>query len=174
MYRGQTHVNCGPVSEGLSYWNWARVNLLKDFDILKSPLKFTTEEFARDSFENLLFSICRFRELTGRIPSKITVFGFSFKRDRFEKLHLKAIGFPSERFQYRVPSEDEFSEEKLEECRKGEFKNAYSLFENDLFGCVNSVLVEKRLSRDPFKRLHGIYGYPHVCPELRHPLEFCK
>lgn len=32
-----------------------------------------TEEHARDSFENLLFSICRFRELTGHYPVNITV-----------------------------------------------------------------------------------------------------
>lgn len=32
-----------------------------------------TEEHARDSFENLLFSVCRFRELTGTYPHNITV-----------------------------------------------------------------------------------------------------
>lgn len=32
-----------------------------------------TEEHARDSFENLLFSVCRFRELTGMYPYNITV-----------------------------------------------------------------------------------------------------
>lgn len=32
-----------------------------------------TEEHARDSFENLLFSVCRFRELTGVYPQNITV-----------------------------------------------------------------------------------------------------
>lgn len=32
-----------------------------------------TEEHARDSFENLLFSVCRFRELTGTYPQNITV-----------------------------------------------------------------------------------------------------
>ena len=32
-----------------------------------------TEEHARDSFENLLFSVCRFRELTGAYPQNITV-----------------------------------------------------------------------------------------------------
>lgn len=32
-----------------------------------------TEEHARDSFENLLFSVCRFRELTGKYPHNITV-----------------------------------------------------------------------------------------------------
>lgn len=35
-----------------------------------------TEEHARDSFENLLFSFCRFRELTGSYPHNITVKAF--------------------------------------------------------------------------------------------------
>src|SRR3712207_6938034 len=33
----------------------------------------TTEEFARDSFENVLFAICRFKEWTSRYPQKIDV-----------------------------------------------------------------------------------------------------
>lgn len=37
-----------------------------------------TEEHARDSFENLLFSICRFRELTGSYPHNITVCPLGF------------------------------------------------------------------------------------------------
>lgn len=36
-----------------------------------------TEEHARDSFENLLFSVCRFRELTGSYPQNITVKPFA-------------------------------------------------------------------------------------------------
>lgn len=38
-----------------------------------------TEEHARDSFENLLFSVCRFRELTGKYPQNITVSSVYFK-----------------------------------------------------------------------------------------------
>ena len=46
-----------------------------------------TEEFARDSFENLLFSLCRHRELTGGYPQRLTVVSLPFKRERFETLH---------------------------------------------------------------------------------------
>lgn len=170
-------MKAGPTSEGWSYWNWARVNLKNDLSIVesltKSPLKFSTEDFARDSFENLLFCLCRFRELTGRLPRKVTVFGFSFKKDRFERLHRRAIGYPAERFQYKSPEELEFTVEQLEECRRGEYKNAYSLFENDLFGCHNRDLIAKRKSRDPFNRLHGIAGYPAVCPELKDAFTTC-
>ena len=38
------------------------------------------EEFARDSYENVLFSIARFKELTGHPPRNVTVVGYEFKR----------------------------------------------------------------------------------------------
>ena len=57
-----------------------------------------SEEFARDSYENLLFSICRFHEVTGRYPDKITVVGFGFKTRRFVDLHRKAVRFPEDKF----------------------------------------------------------------------------
>ena len=57
-----------------------------------------SEEFARDSYENLLFSLCRFFEMTGRYPEKLTVVGFGFKEKRFTDLHRKAVRFPKERF----------------------------------------------------------------------------
>jgi hypothetical protein len=40
------------------------------------------EEYALDSYENLLFSIARFREVTGRWPEKITVIGYGMKQAR--------------------------------------------------------------------------------------------
>lgn len=42
----------------------------------------TVEEYALDSYENLLYSIARFREVTGRWPGKITVVGYGMKRRR--------------------------------------------------------------------------------------------
>ncbi|CAG8525620.1 24871_t:CDS:2 [Gigaspora margarita] len=62
--------------------------------------RMTTEEYARDSYENLLFSICRFREVTGHYPRNITVIGFEFKRKRFLDIHRAAIKFPLDRFTY--------------------------------------------------------------------------
>lgn len=48
--------------------------------------KALTEEHARDSFENLLFSVCRFRELTGSYPQNITVCSFLILFDLMEDL----------------------------------------------------------------------------------------
>jgi hypothetical protein len=56
-----------------------------------------SEEYARDSYENVLFSLCRFFEVTGRYPEKVTVIGFQFKEKRFKDLHRKAVRFPKER-----------------------------------------------------------------------------
>jgi hypothetical protein len=57
------------------------------------------EEFARDSFENLLFSVCRFQTLTGRYPETVTVVSWAFKRTRFD-FHRAAIGFPAPRYRF--------------------------------------------------------------------------
>ncbi len=53
-----------------------------------------------DSYQNLLFSIARFREYTGQFPDKITVVGYDFKRPRFEELHRTALRWPKYRFDY--------------------------------------------------------------------------
>lgn len=60
----------------------------------------TTEEFATDSFQNLMYSICRFKEVTGNYPNKITTVSFSFKRRRFETLHAPALRWPPQSFFY--------------------------------------------------------------------------
>jgi hypothetical protein len=60
----------------------------------------TSENHALDSFQNLLFSIARFHEYTGRWPEHITVVGYEMKRRRFEELHREALRWPASRFTY--------------------------------------------------------------------------
>lgn len=60
-----------------------------------SAVRMTTENFALDSFQNLLFSIARFREYTGQYPDRITVVGYGMKKPRFEDLHAKALRWPT-------------------------------------------------------------------------------
>ena len=98
---GETRPNAGPRSESFSYWNIAQLLLEQDTTIsteLKSSMseRMITEEYAKDSHENLLFSICRFSEMTGNYPNQITVVGFEFKRKRFEDIHRHSIGYPAE------------------------------------------------------------------------------
>lgn len=67
----------------------------------------TTENHALDSYQNLLFSIARFREFTGHFPERITVVGYGFKKARFTDLHRKAIRWPLKRFHYIGVDPDE-------------------------------------------------------------------
>ena len=82
---GQTRGDAGPRSEGASYWLvaerfawWGHVATV--------GARAAAEEHARDSLENLLFALCRFRELTGTYPRRVTVVSFWFKRRRFEQV----------------------------------------------------------------------------------------
>ncbi|KAG0704738.1 hypothetical protein DFH29DRAFT_910719 [Suillus ampliporus] len=47
----------------------------------------TTETYALDSYQNFLFSLARFHEVTGRYPLQVTIIGYEMKRRRFEELH---------------------------------------------------------------------------------------
>ncbi len=86
------------MSEALSYYNVAYHQDWFQFKV--DPSRISTEIFAKDSFENILFSICRFYELTRKYPSRITIVGFEFKKKRFVELHRPALRFPLERFSY--------------------------------------------------------------------------
>jgi hypothetical protein len=50
------------------------------------------QDRARDSLENMLFSICRFKQFTRSFPLHITVVSYNFKRTRFLGLHAPALG----------------------------------------------------------------------------------
>lgn len=163
---GQTRRDVGPVSEALSYYLLAKEKSLISLQMLKQRV--FLEEFARDSFENVLFSICRFREVTGRYPSKITVVGFSFKMQRFVDLHREAIRFPEEAFNYisLSPPTPPFN---MEEALAGE-RRVVKAFEEDLYGCAEHTLFDKRMTRNPFVRSHP---YRSSSPEIAPLLDWC-
>src|SRR5882762_5554537 len=107
-YSGQTKSG-STTTAGEAYLRLAlSANLLETspFDTLQAnPTLFpfsraTSEDHALDSFQNLLFSIARFHEYTGRWPEHITVVGYEVKRRRFEELHREAVRWPAERFTY--------------------------------------------------------------------------
>lgn len=58
------------------------------------------QEHARDSFENVLFSLCRFYELTGHYPAAITAVSYTLKQRRFEEVHRAAVRFPASNFTF--------------------------------------------------------------------------
>ncbi|KAI8364201.1 hypothetical protein BD560DRAFT_403300 [Blakeslea trispora] len=166
---GETRPLAGPRSEAFSYWQVAQI-LLEDMDeeaetkeLLRGRM--VTEEYARDSYENLLFSICRFSEMTGNYPDKITVVGFEFKRYRFENIHRQAIRYPKEQFEYVGidPSGDDPAREK------GELMNSVRPFESDIYGC-HGTLKQKKIYRNPYRRRHA---YTASCPVLAPLLSYC-
>ncbi|KAI8982321.1 hypothetical protein BDF20DRAFT_866244 [Mycotypha africana] len=167
---GETRPNAGPRSESLSYWQIARILLDSNTELSaeeKSRLseRMITEEYARDSFENMLFSICRFSEMLGNYPTKITVVGFEFKRKRFEDLHRHAIQYPLESFHY-IGIDPKIEDPAREE---GELLNSYKPFEKDLYGC-HGILKQKRIIRNPFRRRHA---YAASCPVLAPLINYC-
>ncbi|KAJ2520629.1 hypothetical protein GGI11_002242 [Coemansia sp. RSA 2049] len=159
---GKTRLTAGMFSEAQGYWNAAdRMGWLTK-DVYRRVF---TEEHARDSYENVLFSIARFREVTGHYPDRITVVGFEFKKDRFLDLHRKALRYPKIRFNYVGINPPGDSTKLL----LGERENAYRLFARDLYGC-RGLLAEKRRERNPFKTVHG---YATSCPEIAAFFNYC-
>ncbi|CAN6475743.1 unnamed protein product [Victoria cruziana] len=161
---GETRKDAGPRSEAQSYWSVAESQgWFGNQATVRS--RALTEEHARDSFENLLFSVCRFRELTGVYPQNITVVSYDFKEERFAGLHRAAISFPDARFFYvGTPA----SAASRDGAKKGEAL-ARAQFQQDPYGCLGN-LYRKKLKRDPF---HRTVPYPNGCPELQGLFSYC-
>ncbi|KAJ0615243.1 hypothetical protein HanIR_Chr02g0071881 [Helianthus annuus] len=162
---GETRKDAGPRSEAQSYWMVAESKGWFGYQE-KVRWKALTEEHARDSFENLLFSVCRFRELTGSYPQNITVVGYDFKKERFVNLHRSAIRFPELRFFYLgTPA----ATSSREAASKGEAL-VRTQFEHDPYACLGS-LRRKKIGRDPF---HRSIPYPNGCPEIEGLFRYCR
>jgi hypothetical protein len=159
---GQTSKDLPPKSEALSYFDAAKfLNLDPD------SKNVALEEYARDSFENVLFSLCRFREITGAYPEKFIVIGFEFKRERFEEEHRKAVRFPREKFEYiGFPKPTESIAEQLQLEKSGTIPQ----FRNDPYGC-EPPLSTKREERNFFQRKHS---YEQACPGMAGLFRACS
>lgn len=170
---GETRAATGPENEGTSYFRVADAMDLWEEGAAKGKnvrARTTSEEFATDSFQNLLFSICRFKEIAGVYPEKITTVSFTFKKTRFETMHSRAILWPSEKFLYVGVDPDASTGFNLEEATKGEMENAAKPFQDDPYGCHTQVLQEKRRLRNPF---HRTPPYELTCPEMKQLLQWC-
>ena len=157
---GHTRRGTGDRSEGRTYFSAAERMKLVD-----GPLydRIVVEEFARDSLENLVFSLARFHQITGHLPNKVTVVGFPFKEQRFRDLHRQAAGIPSQNFEY-VPVHVEGY------TQKENFDDAYNDFLVDPFGCGPKLMTKKN-HRNPYHQQHG---YADSCPELENILLACN
>jgi len=151
---GPTRVEAGPRTEALSYWMVADHYDWFGMDGVAS--RAYLEDFARDSFENLLFGICRFHEVIGREPEHVTVVSWEFKRERFERLHRGAIGWPPERFSY-VGANDP---DAIEQALRAE-QSARAKYEADPYSLGEEFRMKKD-QRNPFRRQNG---YALSCPQ---------
>lgn len=119
----------------------------------------TTEEFSRDSFDNVLFSLARFRECVGHYPEKLTIISWAFKEQRFQ-FHTWSLYWPSSKYRFfGVGNPDNLEEAKIAA------KCALEQFKKDLHGydCADGGLGLKKQSRNPYRRQHGYFT---SCPEL--------
>lgn len=168
---GQTKADSGPILESYSYYQLGFALFPNEWS---SCLKrIILEEHARDSFENVLFLICRFYEIFEYYPTTITVVGFEFKRQRFVNQHLQqALLFPGNNIRYIGNSPNPNHEDELQrnyyfdELDASEARHARNLFEKDWYGRMEPLLL-KKASRDPFKRCHGYTkSNPSLCSFL--------
>lgn len=125
------------------------------------------EDFSRDSFDNVLFSIARFNECVGELPQHLTVVSWTFKKARFHH-HIWSIRWPDRLYQFvgvGIP-------ENLSEAEAAEAKTRVQ-FEGDVFGYghENSALGTKKKARNPYQRQHG---YITSCPSMTAVLEWRK
>ncbi|KAK2759925.1 hypothetical protein FQN54_002661 [Arachnomyces sp. PD_36] len=152
---GRTKQHLTDLSEAQSYYNLAKENNFFSKNALTGRI-IITETHATDSYQNVLFSILRFRLYTGAYPSRMTIITHEFKRERFLKIHLPAIGWvprtqeePSDGLDDRArliginPPPEITSPESLVE---GELKRGIGLWAKDRYG-VGGDLGEKRRKR---------------------------
>ncbi|KAH9829758.1 hypothetical protein Tdes44962_MAKER02235 [Teratosphaeria destructans] len=104
------------------------------------------EEWATDSYQNLLFSILKFHQTVGAFPTRVTVVTHAFKERRFLELHAKAIKWPYSRLRV-LGLNPPFTLEELEQTQWGEYERAYKLFAADPYG-VRAPLADKRAARN--------------------------
>ncbi len=160
---GETRAPAGRRSEAASY-----LRLAEHFTWWQNaPVKerATMETFARDSFENLLFSICRFREVAGRYPLNITLISWAFKARRFD-LHRRALRFPKSRFCFvgvNNPIDRLAAERSEQKILKAFSLDPYGIQESPPQASRQNRLGDKRKARNPFNLRHP---YAASCPEI--------
>eukprot|EP00956_Cyclotella_meneghiniana_P001898 scaffold2066_cov68-Cyclotella_meneghiniana.AAC.5 len=174
---GETRAQTGPDTEdALDLWNGR--NVFKDDNNSNSRTtpqstvraRTITEEYATDSFENLMFSICRFHDITGSYPEKISLVSFTFKQQRFETLHANALQWPLSRFNYVGVDPPLSTGFDLQQASDGERQNSLVPFQTDPYGCHTEILQKKRRERNPFSRKAP---YELTCPDMKSLLYWC-
>lgn len=106
-------------------------------------ITYAAEERATDSYQNILFSLLKYHELTAHWPSHVTVVTHAFKTDRI-RLHLSALKWPAMRSS--VEGVDPPFGEDERRSVEGFERRCLADWERDLYG-VRPPLSEKRRQR---------------------------
>ena len=142
---GQTREAVGPISEAQGYWMLSDQHLWLNNDGVRG--RAFTEEYARDSLENLAFGVGRFVQITGSKPADIIICGWAFKEERY-RMHADALGIRQENLHYTPVNNPEG--DALTGALRGEIK-ALADFRASPLG-TEGILAQKRAQRDPFLR----------------------
>lgn len=131
--------------ESGEFWSEAKTydEIAKTFQ--NYPTHTATEEYSRDSFQNLDFSMRKYASLYGQQALKITVVGWAFKESRF-KIHAEALGIPLEHLEYIGVNNP--PEEKMVDTLLGESNILKEYLTTPLGN--SGTLLERRRARDPF------------------------
>ena len=127
-------------SEARGMLDWAK-DLGLNLENFRAQKKIILEEYARDSFENLLFSICRFYQVFKTFPKEITVCGWEFKENRIKTI-AETLKIPN--FRYLAIGKKDASDLDL------------TLFQNDPLH-QGKLFIRKRRKRNPWRKHHP-YG----------------
>ena len=130
-------------------------NAAKDnqyFGIAVNPNRIGIEDYAVDSYQNLLFSILRFHAMTSRFPAHVTVISHDFKKHRFLELHAPALRWPARNMTFVGvdPPENVVRREVLD---AGESTRGYKAFERDPYG--TGTLLQAKRQRRGWKNDYG-------------------
>ena len=149
-----TDRRAGPRSEALGYWEIAeRLGLWGDGDVRE---RCALEEYSLDSFQNVIFGLCRFHEWTGRWPERVTVAGWGFKSQRIAELHRRALRWtrPFDALPVNEPPSCEQAS-----ANEGRTRSQWAA---DPYG-AGPELAGKRAGRDFLRRTPS---YAFSCPEV--------
>jgi len=138
---GRTRPGHKKWSEAKSYLAVAQA--LPEWDKAFSD-RMMTEDFARDSIQNICFPLFLYHQQFDIFPEHLTVVNWKFKADRFE-LHRQTLGFPAKEFTYFGVNNP--LKKNLDGALKGEAKTLQQFTDNP-FG-LSEELKQKRAARDP-------------------------
>ena len=154
------------MSEGSIYYMIAKYCNYFENKILLIKNRTFIEDYALDSFQNLLFSICRFYQITSNYPSNIKLISWLFKKYRFENLHIKAIKYPLQQFIFYgingnyTNTLNDYINENI----------AIDRFIKDIYGCSNEV----QLTRTSKNLFYTFIPYPNGCIQLKPLFNLCQ